>query len=175
MSANHPIIALTGSSGAGTTTAGRAMHKMFAELNVKAAVVSGDSFHRFTRIQMAALASEGKYGENNHFSLMANHMDKLERLFAEYAQTGQGEFRHYVHDDDLELRAAGFPPGTFSSWRPLPAETDVLFYEGLHAGVVTKEVNIAQYVDLLIGVVPIVNLEWIQKIYRDTHFRGYSQ
>jgi len=35
-------------------------------------------------------------------------------------------------------------------------------------------INVAQWVDLLIGVVPIVNLEWIQKIHRDCADRGYS-
>ena len=33
----------------------------------------------------------------------------------------------------------------------------------------------AQHVDLLIGMVPIVNLEWIQKIIRDTSERGHSR
>ena len=32
----------------------------------------------------------------------------------------------------------------------------------------------AQHVDLAIGVVPVVNLEWIQKIHRDGAERGYS-
>ena len=175
MSVHHPIVALTGSSGAGTTTAGKAMQRIFDRLKVKPAVVAGDSFHRFTRRQMAALAAEGKYGENNHFSLAANHLDRLEALFQEYGQQGTGQYRHYVHEDDKALIAEGFESGTFSSWRDLPADTDLLFYEGLHAGVVADSVNLLRYVDLLIGVVPIVNLEWIQKIHRDTHFRGYSQ
>ena len=64
--------------------------------------------------------------------------------------------------------------GTFTPWTQLPAETDLLFYEGLHGGVVTERVNVARYVDLMIGVVPIINLEWIQKVHRDTAERGYS-
>ena len=36
------------------------------------------------------------------------------------------------------------------------------------------KVDVARYADLLVGVVPIVNLEWIQKIHRDMKTRGYS-
>ena len=50
----------------------------------------------------------------------------------------------------------------------------MLFYEGLHGGVKSETADAAKYVDLLVGVVPIVNLEWIQKIHRDMSARGYS-
>ncbi len=65
--------------------------------------------------------------------------------------------------------------GHIHPWQPLPEPTDVLFYEGLHGGVVTPQYNVAQNVDLLVGVVPIVNLEWIQKLIRDTSERGHSR
>ena len=175
MSRRHPIIAVTGSSGAGTTTTGQIFSRMFASEGIAAAMVSGDSFHRYTREQMARLAAKGQFGERNHFALAANHIDRLEALFYDYSHTGNGRYRQYVHDEDRDLIAAGHKPGTFTPWGPLPADTDALFYEGLHGGVVSDNYNIAQYVDLLIGVVPIVNLEWIQKIHRDTHQRGYSQ
>ena len=35
-------------------------------------------------------------------------------------------------------------------------------------------IDIARHVDLLIGVVPVINLEWIQKLHRDKSTRGYS-
>ena len=175
MSKRHPIIAVTGSSGAGTTTTGQIFSRMFASEGIAAAMVSGDSFHRYTREQMARLAAKGQFGERNHFALAANHIDRLEALFYDYSHTGNGRYRQYVHDEDRDLVAEGHKPGTFTPWGPLPADTDALFYEGLHGGVVSDNYNIAQYVDLLIGVVPIVNLEWIQKIHRDTHQRGYSQ
>ena len=38
----------------------------------------------------------------------------------------------------------------------------------------TGAVDVTNYVDLLVGVVPVVNLEWIQKIHRDNAQRGYS-
>ena len=175
MSKRHPIIAVTGSSGAGTTTTGRIFDRLFASEGLHAAMVSGDSFHRYTREQMARLAAKGQFGERNHFALAANHIDRLEALFYDYGHTGNGRYRQYVHDEDLTLVGAGHKPGTFTPWGPLPADTDLLFYEGLHGGVISDNVNIAQHVDLLIGVVPIVNLEWIQKIHRDTNRRGYSE
>lgn len=175
MSKRHPIIAVTGSSGAGTTTTGQIFRKLFAGEGIHAAMVSGDSFHRYTREQMARLAAKGQFGERNHFALAANHIDRLEALFYDYTHTGNGRYREYVHDEDRALVGAGHKPGTFTPWGPLPADTDLLFYEGLHGGVISENVNIVQYVDLLIGVVPIVNLEWIQKIHRDTNRRGYSE
>ncbi|MEQ5835696.1 phosphoribulokinase [Marinobacter sp. R17] len=175
MSKRHPIIAVTGSSGAGTTTTGRIFSRIFASEGIRAARVSGDSFHRYTRDQMTVLAEKGRYGQRNHFSLDANHVDRLEGLFYDYSVSGSGQFREYVHDEDLHLIRQGYEPGTFTSWAPLPTDTDLLFYEGLHGGIVSEHYNLAQYVDLLIGVVPIVNLEWMQKIYRDTNERGYSQ
>ncbi|SOB77722.1 phosphoribulokinase [Marinobacter sp. LV10R510-11A] len=175
MSKRHPIIAVTGSSGAGTSTTGQIFRRMFANEELTAAMVSGDSFHRYNREQMARLAAKGQFGERNHFALAANHVDKLEALFYDYGHTGNGRYRQYVHDEDRALQAEGHKPGTFTAWGALQPNTDLLFYEGLHGAVVSEAVNIAQYVDLLIGVVPIVNLEWIQKIHRDTHQRGYSQ
>ncbi|HCR46389.1 MAG TPA: phosphoribulokinase, partial [Marinobacter hydrocarbonoclasticus] len=132
MSRRHPIIAVTGSSGAGTTTTGQIFSRMFASEGIDAAMVSGDSFHRYTREQMARLAAKGQFGERNHFALAANHIDRLEALFYDYSHTGNGRDRQYVHDEDRDLIAAGHKPGTFTPWGPLPADTDALFYEGLH-------------------------------------------
>nr|MBA3625812.1 phosphoribulokinase [Methylibium sp.] len=67
------------------------------------------------------------------------------------------------------------PAGSFTPWTDTPADTDLLFYEGLHGCVKTANIDIARHVDLKIGVVPIINLEWTQKIHRDTRERGYSK
>lgn len=175
MSAKYPIISVTGSSGAGTTTASNIFNRIFAYEGINAGMIQGDSFHKYTRTEMSRRAAKGHYGEWNHFSLDANHVDKLEALFQDYAATGTGQYRQYVHDDDFDLTRQGWKPGTFTSWMDLSAGTDMLFYEGLHGGILADQVNIASHVDLLIGVVPIVNLEWIQKIHRDTQSRGYSK
>ena len=175
MSERHPIIAVTGSSGAGTSTAGRAFAQIFERLGIRAAQIEGDAFHAFDRVQMQAAIQRARIrGENfSHFGPAANHFDKLEALFQQYAEDGSGMRRRYLHGDE-EAAALGQDPGTFTDWEQLPPDTDVLFYEGLHGGVITPRVNVAQHVDLLIGMTPTINLEWIQKIDRDTRERGYK-
>lgn len=199
MSKTHPIVAVTGSSGAGTTTVRHAFSDIFRREGIDAAFVQGEDFLRYDREIMARVIAEAQAkGKNlSHFGPEVNLFDELEALFAEYGRTGSGRIRQYVNEDNCkELRQA---PGTFTPWSQLPADTDLLFYEGLHGGVVArnwtrrnmspshnpairerrvdgtgKGVDVAQYVDLLLGVVPVVNLEWIQKIHRDTRARGYS-
>lgn len=173
MSELHPIIAVTGSSGAGTSTAQQAFQRIFDALDVRAAYVQGDSFHAYNRERMRAMLERARIrGENfSHFGPGANLFDKLEKLFRDYGARGTGMVRRYLHTEE-EGRQAEQAVGTFTPWTRLPADTDVLFYEGLHGGVVTAEVDVARHVDLLIGVTPIVNLEWIQKIKRDREERG---
>ena len=177
MAREYPIIAVTGSSGAGTTTIKDAFAHMFAQQKVKAAFVHGDSFHRYTRDQLKKLlqAHPDLHQSLSHFALQANLLDRLEQLFKDYSATGTGNYRQYIHAEDKDLVEAGFQVGTFTPWDALPEGTDLLLYEGLHGGLVTENYDIAQYVDLLIGVAPSINLEWIQKIDRDTKLRGYSQ
>jgi phosphoribulokinase len=176
MSVKHPIIAITGSSGAGTTSVTRTFQHIFRREGVNAAVVEGDAFHRYDRAGMRAALAEAAAAKNDHFSHFgpeANLFEELEGLFRGYAETGRGRIRRYLHD---EAEAAPYrqAAGTFTPWQDVPPDTDLLFYEGLHGGVVTDKVNVARYPDLLVGVVPIVNLEWIQKIHRDKAARGYS-
>lgn len=177
MSQKHPVIAVTGSSGAGTTTVKHAFGDIFRREELVAAVVEGDSFHRFNRKEMKDIVEVArKQGKTiSHFGPEANHFKELANLFKTYSDAGTGQTRLYLHD---EKEAAPFKqePGTFTPWRAMEPNSDLLFYEGLHGGVVDpdEDVDVAQWVDLLIGVVPIVNLEWIQKIHRDTAMRGYS-
>ena len=100
-------------------------------------------------------------------------MYAIRSYYGGYGESGHGRTRKYLHNDD-EAAPYGRPPGTFTSWEPLPGGTDLLFYEGLHGAVVTDKVNLAQHVDLLIGVVPVINLEWIQKLHRDRIARRHS-
>jgi phosphoribulokinase len=176
MSARHPVIAITGSSGAGTTSVSKIFEQIFRREGVKAAFVEGDAFHRYDRAEMRSrMAAETARG-NPHFSHFGpenNLFEELEALFRTYAESGQGRTRKYLHDE-AEAAPYGQKPGTFTAWEELPRDTDLLFYEGLHGAVVTESVNIAQHVDLLIGVVPVINLEWIQKLHRDRAARGYS-
>ncbi len=176
MSQRHPIIAITGSSGAGTTSVTRTFENIFRREKVAAAIIEGDSFHRFDRTDMRArLAEAEKAGDKNfsHFGSANNLFPELEALFKAYSETGNGKRRKYLHDEG-EAAPYKQKPGTFTPWEDLPPNTDLMFYEGLHGAVVTPEVNVAKYPDLLIGVVPVINLEWIQKLYRDKTVRGYS-
>lgn len=176
MSVKHPIIAITGSSGAGTTTTTNAIRHIFRNLKVNSASVGGDSFHRFTRPEMEVeIRKAQEQGRHiSYFGPHANDFELLGKLFTEYGDTGHGQHRQYLHTFD-EAVPFNQMPGTFTPWQDLPENTDLLFYEGLHGGVKTDEVDVASHVDLLVGMVPIVNLEWIQKIVRDTTDRGHSR
>ncbi|NBY27062.1 MAG: phosphoribulokinase [Betaproteobacteria bacterium] len=176
MSERHPIIAITGSSGAGTTSVTHTFENIFRREGVNAAVIEGDSFHRFNRKEMKQKAAEAERAGNKNFSHFGpenNLFSELESLFGDYAKRGTGRQRKYLHDQD-EAAPYEQEPGTFTPWEDVPVGTDLLFYEGLHGAVVTPDVNIAQHPDLLIGVVPVINLEWIQKLWRDKSKRGYS-
>lgn len=175
MSARHPIISITGSSGAGTTSVKRIFEQIFRREQIEAAFIEGDAFHRYDREAMKKkVADEARNGNPNftHFNVEANELQMLEAIFEEYGRHGTGRTRTYVHDED-EAAVHGTPPGTFAPWREFP-ESDLLFYEGLHGCVVTETLNLARHCDLKIGVVPVINLEWIQKIHRDREARGYS-
>lgn len=175
MSDKHPIISITGSSGAGTTSVKRIFEQIFRRENVAAAFIEGDAFHRYDRAAMKAkVAEEEARGNPNftHFNAAANELGTLEQIFEQYGRTGTGRTRTYVHDED-EAALYGKSPGTFTPWREFEP-SDLLFYEGLHGCAVTDEVDLARHADLRIGVVPVINLEWIQKIHRDRASRGYS-
>ncbi len=176
MSVKHPIVAITGSSGAGTSSVTKTFQHIFLRDEVNAVVVEGDSFHRYDRTEMAlAMAAAAEHGNNHfsHFGPEPNLLEELEALFRGYGDCGSGKVRKYLHNDE-EAALHGRAPGTFTPWEDIPAGTDMLYYEGLHGGVITERVNVAQFVDLLVGVVPIINLEWVQKLHRDKTLRGYS-
>jgi len=172
MSAKFPVISVTGSSGAGTSTAKVALEHIFRREKVTPAIVEGDCFHKFDRYEFRQKAKEYEaMGKRlSHFSDEANLFDKIAELFDSFQRTGKGMARTYVHDDE-EAKIYGVEPGRFTPWREVGEGADLLFYEGLHGGVE----QVRPFVDLLVGVVPVVNLEWIQKIHRDTEMRGYSQ
>ncbi len=176
MSRKHPIISVTGSSGAGTTTVKETFMQIFRREGVKAVTIEGDAFHRYDRAAMKAELERRKAAGDetfSHFSYDANELEELEKVFRTYGETGKGYTRHYVHDD-REAEMWGSPPGTFTEWEEFEEGSDLLFYEGLHGAVVNDKVNLAELADLKIGVVPVINLEWIQKIHRDKAARGYS-
>ncbi|MBI5920831.1 MAG: phosphoribulokinase [Betaproteobacteria bacterium] len=176
MSVKHPIVAITGSSGAGTSSVTKTFEHIFRREEINAAVIEGDSFHRYDRKAMKIAMAEAAQGGNHHFSHFgpeANLLPELEALFRNYGETGTGKARKYLHNAE-EATPFGQEDGTFTPWEEIPGDTDLLFYEGLHGAVITDKVNVARHADLLVGVVPIINLEWIQKLHRDKSARGYS-
>jgi phosphoribulokinase len=176
MSERHPIIAVTGSSGAGTTSVTKTFENIFRREGVKAVTVEGDSFHRFDRQEMQMRQAEAEAAGNRNFSHFGpenNLFAELELLFHSYGESGTGRTRKYLHNAD-EAAPYRQEPGTFTPWEDLSFDSQLLFYEGLHGAVVTPDVNVARHPDLLIGVVPVINLEWVQKLWRDKRQRGYS-
>lgn len=177
MSVKHPIIAITGSSGAGTSTVMQSFQHIFRREQLKAQIVEGDSFHRYDRLAMRAeMKAQEEAGNRNfsHFGPEANLLKELQQLFVSYGQHGGGQVRKYLHDAG-EAEPFGQEPGTFTPWQDISEATDLMFYEGLHGAYADETIDIAKQVDLCVGVVPTINLEWIQKLHRDQKMRGYSQ
>jgi phosphoribulokinase len=177
MSVKHPIVAITGSSGSGTTTVMKSFQHIFRREGIRAQILEGDSMHRFDRIAMREeLVRQQESGNPSfsHFSPEANLLAELAGIFRQFGETGTGRVRKYIHDD-AEAAEFGQPPGRFTPWRDMDEGAEMLFYEGLHGGYVGDGADVATHVDLLVGVVPIINLEWIQKLHRDQNMRGYSQ
>ncbi|NWG87106.1 MAG: phosphoribulokinase [Hydrogenophilaceae bacterium] len=191
MSVKHPIVAVTGSTGAGLSTVRHAFKDIFRRLDIKPAIVHGDGFRRFTEREFTALLNEAR-SSGRHLSWFGpecNHFQELEAFFKTYGATGSGVLREYAHNA-VRARKLGVQVGEFTPWQPLPTGSDLLLYEGQHGGVVANTwtrrkvdsrhfppeidrrvgrngIDVARHVDLLIGVVPAINLEWIQKIHRD--------
>ncbi len=181
MSKKYPIVVVTGSSGAGTSTVKKALEAIFEREHIKSVIVEGDSFHRYDRAEMKLKMEEAiEEGRDfSHFGADANEFDLLAELFKSYSEKGIGKLRYYLHNQDeadehnLRLKTDK-KPGEFTPWEDISNNTDLMFYEGLHGCVKNKTMDMTKHVDLKVGVVPIVNLEWIQKIHRDNAERGYS-
>ena len=152
--------------------------QIFRREKIEAAFIEGDAFHRYDRAGDARRRSprRTKRATRNfsHFSAEANVLEDarggLRRLRPRRAPAAPATMSMTTRRQSVY----GAPPGTFTDWRDVPADSDLLFYEGLHGCVVTDKVNLAKHADLKIGVVPVINLEWIQKIHRDRATRGYS-
>ena len=175
MSQKYPVVAITGSSGSGTSTVRDSFQHIFTRDSINANIIEGDAFHKYERDEMDALIKKNfkNYNVNfSHFSPDANLLSELSDNFKAFGETGTYKTRRYIHTEE-EARIYGQKTGTMTPWNDSISE--LLFYEGLHGGYVGPEADVAKYVDLLVGVVPIINLEWIQKVHRDKRIRGYSK
>lgn len=172
MSERHPVIGVTGTFGAGMRNVRIAFHHLMQRLELNALHVEGSSYYRYTRDEMTPRidASARDHGHFGHFSLEANRLDLLEEGLRLYGETGRMMQRHYA-ETEADAQRLGVPPGQFTPWVMAGEGSDLLFFEGMHGGVKTAEFDIAGQSDLLIGIVPSVNLEWIEKVHRDTSDR----
>lgn len=128
MSQKHPVIAVTGSSGAGTSTVKNSFEHIFTRENLKAVVVEGDSFHRYDREAMKVAVAESEKDNGraiSHFGPEANEFEKLEALFKEYGESGSGQTRLYLHNEE-EAAPWNQKPGTFTPWSSIPSGSDLL-------------------------------------------------
>ena len=120
----------------------------------------------------ACVSDGGGRGRGNGafqpFRPEANLFAELEAMFRRlWRDAAPASTRHYVHDD-AEAEVYGAPPGTFTRVGGRSAEAPTCCStRACMARVVTEQVNVARHADLKIGVVPVINLEWIQKIHRD--------
>ncbi|MCB1621284.1 MAG: phosphoribulokinase [Thiothrix sp.] len=174
MSAEYPIVAITGASGGSNTVITQALQHIFYRERIKAVYISGGGFHRYERRHMreAVLKARTEGRRLTHFGPEGNHLDKLESMFFQYAATGTGKYRHYLHSQAL-ADEMGQEPGSFTRWQDMDPDNDLLLYRGLHGAMVHEDIDLAQYPDLLIGAAPSVNLEWMRRIDRDRR-RGFS-
>ncbi len=203
MSVKHPIIAVTGSTGAGTTTVRNTFAGIFLRERIGAAFVHGSAFRRYDQNEVGEVYREAaEHGMPiSDFGPEGNLFDRLEGLFREYSRTGTGLTREFIETDE---QASYYKRsiGSYSAWEEVAPGSDLLFYEGQHGGCIeatwsrramsqshnpliiqerhklqTRQdsgVDVAQWVDLLIGVVPSINLEWIQKINQVCSKHGCS-
>ena len=80
MSQKHPIISVTGSSGAGTTTVKQTFERIFNREGVNATIIEGDAFHRFTRDEMRQAILDAAAAGNNHYSHFGKEANLLTEL-----------------------------------------------------------------------------------------------
>ena len=114
MSILHPIISVTGSSGAGTTSVRRTFEQIFRRERITAAFIEGDAFHRYDRAEMKRVMAEEAQQGNRHFSHFgpeANLLADLQEAFRQYGKNGTCRTRHYVHDAQ-EAKQFGAPPAS---------------------------------------------------------------
>ena len=140
MSQKHPIVAVTGSSGAGTSTVKKAFEHIFFREKINPLVVEGDSFHAFDRAAMKEEMAKHEAEGNrffSHFGENANEFGKLEELFASYGKNGTGQKRYYLHSEPEAVEhnarlGIDKTPGQFTPWEDIETGSDLMFYEGLH-------------------------------------------
>ena len=83
MSVKHPIISVTGSSGAGTSSVKKTFERIFRREKVTAAYIEGDAFHRYDRVEMKRVMADEEKKGNRHFSHFGPEAKLLQNLLNE--------------------------------------------------------------------------------------------
>ena len=144
MSARHPIISVTGSSGAGTTSVQAApSSRSSAARTSTAAFIEGDAFHRYDRAEMkrgdGARRDATATATSATSAREANLLDELEEVFARLRRDRHAAGRATTSTTTREARAAtARRPAPSPPWEDFAPGTDLLFYEGLHGAVVDR-------------------------------------
>ncbi len=177
MSARHPIISVTGSSGAGTTSVRNTFEQIFRREKIAAAFIEGDAFHRYDRAGMREKMQGGSRRRATTISAISGPKPICWRTCRRHSPSTRRTAAAAPATTSTTLmrrQLYGAPAGTFTDWERLPEPTDLLLYEGLHGAVRHGSIDTGRHADVRIGVVPVINLEWIQKIHRDRSTRNYS-
>ncbi|MCB1505312.1 MAG: phosphoribulokinase [Hyphomicrobiaceae bacterium] len=176
MSARHPIITVTGTAGDATEAVRETFAHIFDRERIAGAFIDGSGFHRYDRAGMEKARREAQAAGDRYFSQFgpdANLLSDLEQALADYGERGHCRSRSYADTPQAASRM-GLAEGTFSTWKEIGEGSELLVYQGVHGALKTNDFDIAKHADLKIGIVPVVNLEWIEKIHRDNAQRGTS-
>ena len=175
MSVKHPIISVTGSSGAGTTSVKTTFKRIFNRETVNAA--SSMAMHSIAMTaQMKRVMAEEAEREINHFSHFGPECQPAGgtgRVYSGISAKPEPE-KPGTTCTTRKKRTCTARPGTFSAWEDIDPEYRIIVLRrtAWRGGDRRRQPGAA--LRPKIGVVPVVNLEWIQKIHRDKMDRGYS-
>ena len=167
MSAKHPVIAVTGFSGAGTTTTGVAFRKIFQQLNIRAAELEATA----STLHPAGNGRGDPQGARSGRDISYFGPGPTTSACCSRALSSTAKRHRPFAQVPAHLRRSGaYNPGA-GHLHPVGATAGAdrrAVLRGAARRCGREHHDVASHVDLLVGVVPIVNLEWIQKLIRDT-------
>lgn len=174
------VVVVIGFFGVGISIVKCVFEYIFVREGIIFVVVEGDSYYCYEWMFMKQVMVDVLVkGENFfYFGFEVNFFDKFEELFCIYGEIGVGQKCYYFYsvEEVVEYNVCfgvNFELGQFMFWEDIFLGIDVLFYEGFYGGVKGEGYDVVVLVDLLVGVVLIINFEWIQKIYCDNVECGY--
>ncbi len=170
MSVRHPIIAVTGSSGAGTTTVMKTFDHIFRREQHQGPGDRGRFVSRLQPGRDARARARGGHGQGSDHQPFRTGVEPVGR-----ARRHDGSLRRHRRRQGAPLHprrrgsasSSSGEPGTFTTGSRCRRTATCSSTKGCMAATRTARWMSREKVDLLVGVVPIINLEWIQKLHRD--------